>query len=816
MKFRKTLYICQGVILTGVLVLALLASAVRAAEREPLVFLGDDSYPPMTFQDKGEPKGVVIDILHALEHRMGRLIEIRLMKWQEAQALVALGKADALCQMSITDARRQIYDFSEPVLEVHFSIFASTGRKGIVDLTDLHGLRVGVTAGGLPRQLVEDDPKIRMTLIDNYTQGFLMLRDRKLDAVVADQWAGSYILAELGITDVQIIGNPVARLESAIAVKKGNAALLIAINEGLKSLQADGTLDRINAKWRPKEMIFQTREQAMRTTYSIATGILVLSLAAATIWLITMRREIAERKRTEEALFKSERRFRILVDTIPDLIWLKDADGVYLSCNRMFERFFGAREADIVGKTDYDFVSKELADSFREHDLKAMAARNPSSNEEWITFADDGHQALLDTTKAPMYDSEGKLIGVLGVGHDITKRKRTDEENAKLEAQLQQAQKMESVGRLAGGVAHDFNNMLSVILGHANLALMELDSAQPLCLHLQEISKAAERSADLTRQLLAFARKQTIAPKVLDLNVTVASMLNMLQRIIGEDINLKWQPEASLWPVKVDPSQIDQILANLCVNARDSIVDVGKITIETANCVIDEGYCAHHAGFVAGEYVRIAVSDNGCGMDKETLSRIFEPFFTTKGAGEGTGLGLSTVYGATKQNNGYINVYSEPGLGTTFAIYLPRYQGEVESSRPTEAEPQAPRGEETILIVEDERAILELASMILGKQGYCVLVANSPGEAIRLAEEYTGDIHLLMTDVVMPEMNGLDLAKKLRSLYPQINCLFMSGYTANVIAHHGVLDEGVHFIQKPFSIPDLAAKVREVLESKTG
>ena len=393
-----------------------------------------------------------------------------------------------------------------------------------------------------------------------------------------------------------------------------------------------------------------------------------------------------------------------------------------------------------------------------------------------------------------------------------TARKVAEHEKNTLQEQLNQAQKMESVGRLAGGVAHDFNNMLTVILGHAQLGLMHLEPDHPVCSNLTEISKTAERSADLTRQLLAFARKQTIAPKVLDLNETVSGMLKMLQRMIGEDIKLNWHPAPNLWPVKLDPSQIDQILANLCVNARDSIADVGKILIEMGNIVIDEEYCTQNSGFMAGEYVRLAVSDNGCGMDKATQVQIFEPFFTTKGPGEGTGLGLATVYGIVKQNNGFINVYSEPGLGTTFTMYLPRYSGEAEQIR-TEGTVKPPRrGMETILLVEDEPAILKITATILKKQGYTILAASTPVEAIRLAREHVDKIHLLMTDVVMPEMNGKDLANTLQSLCPQLKCLFMSGYTSDVIAHHGVLNEGVYFIQKPYSVSELATKVRAVLD----
>jgi CheY-like chemotaxis protein len=323
---------------------------------------------------------------------------------------------------------------------------------------------------------------------------------------------------------------------------------------------------------------------------------------------------------------------------------------------------------------------------------------------------------------------------------------------------------------------------------------------------------AAKRSADLTQQLLAFARKQTVAPKVLNLNKTVEKMITMLRRLIGEDINLVWLPGRNLRPVKMDPSQIDQIMANLCVNARDAISDMGVVTIKTDSVSLDDNYCAAHAGSLPGEYVLLSVSDNGDGMDREILPLLFEPFFTTKETGKGTGLGLATIYGIVKQNNGFINVESELGKGTTFEIYLPPYEGNILNAPKENDVKQAERGHETILLVEDEPMILNMATTMLKRQGYKVLPASSPGDAICLAREHAGEIHLLITDVVMPEMNGRDLAQKLVFIVPNLKCLFMSGYTADVIAHHSVLDEDVHFIQKPFRLKDLTAKVRETLD----
>jgi PAS domain S-box-containing protein len=389
---------------------------------------------------------------------------------------------------------------------------------------------------------------------------------------------------------------------------------------------------------------------------------------------------------------------------------------------------------------------------------------------------------------------------------------RQQRENEKLEDQLRQAQKMESVGRLAGGVAHDFNNMLGVILGHTELVLDKVDPSQEIHEDLLEIGKAAERSAGLTRQLLAFARKQAVSPEVLDLSSIVSGMLKMLRRLIGEDIKLVWKPGAELWPVKIDPGQVDQVLANLCVNARDAIDGTGKVTIETGNASFDESYCSEHPDLVAGDYVMLAVSDSGCGMDLETQLHLFEPFYTTKKAGEGTGLGLATVYGIVKQNNGVIEVASQPEQGASFKIYLPRHFGkEAEQLETKSAVTLAGQGHETVLLVEDETAVLNLSKVMLQRLGYQVVATGNPGEAIALAEKHPGPIHLLITDVVMPEMNGRELATRLQKLYPDLRQLFMSGYTATVIAHHGVLAEGVHFLQKPFTMKKLAEKVRDAL-----
>ncbi len=518
--------------------------------------------------------------------------------------------------------------------------------------------------------------------------------------------------------------------------------------------------------------------------------------------MTTVAMDITERKRAEKDLKLAHEKLLTILDSIDSTVYVADMDTyeILFMNKKMITDFGGNKTGDLCYSA---FRKNSQPCDCCTNDQLIDKDGNPAGVCIWHDKNPVTGRYYINHDRAIQW-TDGRLSRIQ-IATDITELKR-------MEAQLQQAQKMESVGRLAGGVAHDFNNMLAVILGHIEMALVDLDPTAPLHASLQAVQHAAERSAALTRQLLAFARKQTISPKIIDLNEIVEGMLKMLRRLIGEDIDLLWHPGRNLKPVKVDPSQIDQLLANLCVNARDAIAGVGRVTIETDAKTFDGAYCADHLGSLPGEYVLLEVSDDGCGMDKNLLNHIFEPFFTTKEQGKGTGLGLASVFGMVKQNNGFINVYSEPGQGTTFKIYLPAYAdkatGEVAKvpDRPTE------HGHETVLLVEDEAVILEMTTIMLSRLGYTVVAAASPGEAIRLAHEHRGRFDLLMTDVVMPEMNGQELAENLLSHYPDLKRLFMSGYTANVIAHHGVLDEGAHFIQKPFSMSDLGGKLREVLK----
>jgi signal transduction histidine kinase len=530
--------------------------------------------------------------------------------------------------------------------------------------------------------------------------------------------------------------------------------------------------------------------------------------------------DVTEHKLSVEALRESEERLRSVVSAMAEGMLLLDPEGTLLAANAAAEALLGLEVDPYSGglrfPVDLEVVGRGDAPLLREERPAFLTLRTGEPQIGHLLGIRRGVGAplsWLSVNSQPLRrHGESEPYAAVVTFHDLTAWMRAEEERDRLREQLLHAQKMESVGRLAGGVAHDFNNMLGVILGRTELALESVTSDDPLRENLVEIQQAAQRSADLTSQLLAFARKQFVAPRLLDLNETVAGTLKMLRRLIGEDIEVRWQPSLEPMPVWIDPTQVDQILANLAVNARDAIDGVGMITIGIRTARLDPDDAETHT-VAPGDYVVLAVSDTGHGIDSQTLDHLFEPFFTTKAHGKGTGLGLATVYGIVMQNQGFVEVESAAGRETTFRVWLPRATEEREAQAPGPRPPREVRGSETVMLVEDEPAVLRFAATVLRRQGYTVLTAPGPIEALLAAEMHPGRIDLLVTDVIMPLMDGKELADRLQASVPSLRCLFTSGYTADVIVPRGVVDDGVSFLQKPFLPAALAESVRAVLDA---
>jgi len=631
------------------------------------------------------------------------------------------------------------------------------------------------------KDLLEDSEERFRRLFETAADGILLLEKSEFSI----RFANPAITEMLGYSNEELIGNDFTDIGFANNI--GN------YQEVMQTLDKSGIIYYKDASIQKK------------TGQVVDTDIYMVDKTNLVQCVI---RDITERKQAEEQIrFQAD-----IIENAPMLAAYHDKDLNVVWVNRAYQKATGLSLEEVRGKKCYQVwnlsepcrgcpvITAMETGEIAAHELTPDNQNNwPETQGYWLSQA------------APVRDKQGTIIGAIEFAIDITDRKRSEKELIEMQSQHAQMQKMETVGRLAGGIAHDFNNILGVILGHAEMGLEQVHPGQAGHENLLEIHKAAIRSAELTAQLLAFARKQTVSSKVLDLNDEISEMIKMLQHLIGENIDLQWSPGHDIWAVKIDPSQVNQLLMNLCVNAREAVSGMGKVTIETKNMMLDESYCAQHKHLIPGEYVLLSVSDDGCGIDETVLLHIFDPFFTTSEVGKGTGMGLSTVYGIVKQNLGCINVYSEQGQGTTMNIYLPKHAEKATQQAPDTIQAEAEKGAGIILLVDDNLSLLSMTKKLLEGLGYTVIASETPSEAIHLAETSDHSIDLLMTDVVMPEMNGRDLADTVLTMHPDIKLLFMSGYTANTISYQDGLGEGVSFIQKPFSMRDLSVKIRELL-----
>lgn len=810
-----------------ILALTILLIHSAPASGKTVLKVGVYNNPPFIAFDQqtNTAQGLFIDILEEIAAIEAWQLEFIQDHWSELYTGLEKGTIDLLPAIAYSEQREKLFDFSYQTVLANWAELYTAPDLAIASVLDLKNRKVAVKAGDIHFYAIKELVKkfnisCRFLETDEYETIFEMLDADYVQVGVVNRMYGNSNKERFRTRPSGVLFNPI---EMRFAATKGaNQQVLVTLDKHLADFKNKPDSPYYQAISRNLMITQKTRLPKFITYLLSGTAVLLLTLS-----IITLLFRFQIKKRTAELVVANREleseiverktyaaRLEVFYNSFNDAIFIhpyrEQGFAPFVEVNKIACLRYGYSHKEFLNLSPSDITLAENGKHHATREHRKMLLDAGHLIFEAVHIKKNGEQFPVEISANIIEQSGRKMI--LSVARDISERKLGQEEKNRLETQLQQAQKMESVGRLAGGVAHDFNNMLSVILGFTELTIDEIEADHPSQKSLQQIMKAAEHSADLTRQLLAFARKQAITPKVLNLNGTISSMLNMLRRLIGEDIKLEWLPYDDLWSVKVDPAQIDQVLANLCVNARDAIEGTGSITIATHNISLDAAFCDIHPYLVPGKYVQLKVRDDGCGMDSHTVKYIFEPFFTTKGIGEGTGLGLATVYGILKQNNGFIEVNSQFGKGTTFTVYLPRHYGSAEKQHSEDQVASDRANTETILLVEDEAAILNMVATMLKRQGFRVLATPSPSEAITLAENNRNELDMLITDVVMPDINGRELAERVQGINPGLKCLFISGYSIDVLAQHGMDDKNLHFIEKPFTSNAIVQKVREVLD----
>ncbi len=774
-----------------------------------LVVNSDHAYPPYEFLEGGIPTGFNIDLIKAVAEVMDIPIQIELVPWGMARRKLESRRADMLAGMYYSKERELAVDFSVPHTLVTSGLFVRKGSP-LRSLEGVRGKEILVREGDIMHDFLESTGLTsRIVPVKDPLEALRLLSSGKCDgALLSSEVQGLYFAEKFELDNLSVISTGLPPREYCFAVKEGNRRLVNQLNEGLNIIKATGRYKQIHETWfgvYEERTWWQKSWKYLAAPLAFMAVLIVASLAWS--WMLGRRVYV----RTKE-LSESEKRLHTLFRASPAVISITSPeDGRLLEVNEAFETISGYTREEALGRTSIE-LGLYADKNDRQRVIDEMKRSGQARNLE-LNLRTKSGQIVVGLFSTTPIELKGKAC-LLTVINDITERKRAEEERDKLEAQLIQSQKLEAIGSLAGGVAHDFNNILTAILGYAELALASQKNweapNEKLTLELREIQRSAQRAAALTQQLLIFSRREMAKPEVLNLHDVLIAMENMLGRLITENISLNISSENDIHPILAHHHHIEQVIMNLAVNARDAMPDGGRLDIKIHNVTLDDAYTAVHPEAHPGPHAVLTVSDTGHGMDASTMARIFEPFFTTKERGRGTGLGLSSVYGIIKQSGGHITIYSQPGIGSTFKVFLPASTVEAPQTVPSTGSEDAPRGSETVLLCEDDESVRELSMNILSANGYRVISACSGMDALELAGK--SGIDLLVTDVIMPGMNGRMLAERLKESIPSLKILFISGYTDDVINHHGILEPGFELLMKPFTSADLLRNVRRVID----
>jgi PAS domain S-box-containing protein len=777
--------------------------------------------PPYQVASSGQPTGLAVELVREAARRRG--IELTWIRWQDSSESALREKAvDMWPLITITPERLKSFHITEPYMEAEHTLLVREDGP-YKNAEDLGGAVIGLANASIDvlllRRLL---PNARSLPLGAHSAVIESVCDASVDAGFMDAYTAIAALLTqppCGGHPLRWIPVPDSQTKLGIGATFEASAAADDIRKEIGAMAREGRVAPILGKWgfTPAQnlvslgALVDARRRVARL--AVATTIFAFLFGLACWQTIVMRRARSRARQTEKALRDADQKLVLLANNLKEMVLAFDMDRKLVYVNPAVETLTGYSVAEYTAHGFIDWVHPEDRSAMLSQWDGLFQEGNSYQDQEYRLITKSGAVKWVSATWGPILDEHGQQVGVQGSERDVSDRKCAEEALREAEQRNMQSQKMESIGRLAGGVAHDFNNLLTVINGYAELLLLKAGAESPERAPLEQILQAGTRAADLTRQLLAYSRKQVMNPQPLDLNTLVAGSQHMFQRLLGEEIQLIVKPQPALGLVMAEAGQMHQVLMNLLVNARDAMPGGGKVFVETSNVEIGAEYLADHPYATAGHAVLLQVTDGGVGIDDETKKNIFEPFFTTKGIGVGTGLGLATVYGIVKQSHGWIVLYSELGKGTSFKIYLPRIDGgSAQLTAGIESSKEALGGQETVMIVEDQEEVRNFASQVLEGFGYRVLAAKDGPDAVAVATHHSAPIHILLTDVVMPGMNGRQLADQLTAQRPDMKVLFTSGYTQEVIAHHGVLDADVDYLSKPYSPETLATRLREVLD----